>query len=113
MENALAVAGEADCGIWPCYGAPGQMKKILDRGWKCAIYVDGSMVRRDTLRTSYCRWTSRETATYQRRRSEEHHSRCIPVALGKRGVGTKCRAGTTRPPGTAVRRPGRGGAGGA
>src|SRR5215510_13251096 len=63
-----------------------------------------AMVRRDTLRTSYCRWTSRETSTYQRRRSEEHHSRCIPVALGKRGVGTKCCSGASRTAGTAVRR---------
>src|SRR4029434_2610310 len=89
------------------------MKRILDRRWKCAIYVDDSMVKRDTLRTSYCRWTSRETATYQRRRSEEHRSRCIPVALGKRGVGTKCKTGTSRTPETAVRRAGLGRAYGA
>ena len=64
------------------------------------------MVRKDTLRTSYCRWTSRETATYQRHRGEEHHSRCIPVALCKRGVGTECWSGASRTPETAIRGPG-------
>src|SRR5215471_525509 len=91
----------------------GKVKRILDRLRKGAIYVDDSMAKRDTLRTLDYRWTACETATYQRRRGKEHHSRCIPVALGERGVGAECHPGASRTPGTAVRRASLGLSGGA
>ena len=70
-----------------------QMKRILDRLWRCAIYLDARVGKGYTPGISYCRWTSRETATYQRRKGEEHNSWCMPVALCKRGVGTGCGQG--------------------
>src|SRR5712691_11729541 len=77
---------------------------MLDIPWKSAIYLGYRVARWNTLRTSYRRWTWRETAT--RSRSEGHHSGCILVALCKCGVGTEREPGTARTPRAAVRRAG-------
>ena len=101
MPCRRSLSGLQHMAVLQCLG---KMKRILDRLRKGAIYVDDSVVKRDTLRTLDYRWTACETATYQRRRGAEHHSGCIPVAFGKRGVGTKCRSGAASTLWTAVRR---------
>src|SRR5215831_191420 len=103
MPCRRSLSGLQHMAVLQCLG---KMKRILDRLRKGAIYVDDSVVKRDTLRTLDYRWTACETATYQRRRSEEYYRRCIPVALGERGVGAECHPGASRTPGTAVRRAG-------